>query len=192
MDWFENIQMPHDVDWLVIGDFNLYRKDRNRSGVNVENMLLFNNAISSLGIVEIPLQGRKFTWTNKQQPPLLERLDCFFSSQAWTLSYPNTTAHSLIMEVSDHWPCVLEIKTSIPKSKIFRFENCWMAHESFMPLVENVWNGDFHHSDAAMLLTAKFKALRGALKSWQAQLSNLKTTIENVKLVLTLLDVIEE
>ena len=96
------------------------------------------------------------------------------------------------MEVSDHWPCVLEIKTSIPKSKVFRFENCWMAHESFMPLVENVWNGDFHQSDAAMLLSAKFKALRGSLRAWQSQLSNLKNTIESVKLVLSFLDAIEE
>jgi hypothetical protein len=46
-----------------VGDFNLYRKleDRNRPGANVSDMLLFNNAISALGVVEIPLQGRKFT-----------------------------------------------------------------------------------------------------------------------------------
>ena len=84
MHWFENIQMPDDLDWLIIGNFNLYRKpeDRNRAGGNVGDMLLFNNAISALGLVEIPLHGRKFTWTNKQHPPLLERLDWFFSSQS--------------------------------------------------------------------------------------------------------------
>lgn len=120
--------MPDEVDWLVLGDFNLYRKpeDRNRPGGNLGDMMMFNGAISALGTVEIPLHGRKFTWTNKQQPPLLERLDWFFSSQEWTARYPNTSAHSLVMEVSDHWPCVLEIKTSIPKGRIFRFENFWM------------------------------------------------------------------
>jgi hypothetical protein len=67
MNWFENIQMPEDVDWPVLGDFNLYRKpeDRNRLGGNVVDMLLFNSVISALGVVEIPLHGRKFTWTNK-------------------------------------------------------------------------------------------------------------------------------
>jgi hypothetical protein len=77
MSWFENVQMPDEVDWLIVGDFNLYRKpeDRNRPGGSVGDMLLFNNAISSLGLVEIPLHGRKFTWSNKQQPPLLERLE---------------------------------------------------------------------------------------------------------------------
>lgn len=82
ISWFENIQMPEDVDWMVVGDFNLYRKpkDRNRPRGNISGMFLFNSTISALGIVEIPLHGRKFTWTNKQQPPLLERLDWFFTS----------------------------------------------------------------------------------------------------------------
>lgn len=30
--WFKNIQMPSDIDWLIVGDFNLYRnpEDRNK------------------------------------------------------------------------------------------------------------------------------------------------------------------
>jgi hypothetical protein len=43
-------------------------------------MYLFNEDISKLGIVEIPLKGQRFTWSNKQFPPLLERLDWFFTS----------------------------------------------------------------------------------------------------------------
>ena len=193
MHWFENIQMPDDLAWLIIGDFNLYRKpeDRNRAGGNVGDMLLFNNAISALGLVEIPLHGRKFTWTNKQHPPLLERLDWFFSSQSWTLRYPLTIAHSLVMETSDHWPCVIKIKTFISKGGIFRFENCWMAHESFLPMVASCWNGSFSQQDAAKLVTAKFKSLRCALRHWQAKHSNLKITIENVKLVISFLDSID-
>ena len=71
LDWFESIQMPDDIQWLIVGDFNLIRKpeDRNRPGGNIGEILMFNNAFSSLGVVEIPLHGRKFTWTNKQQPP---------------------------------------------------------------------------------------------------------------------------
>lgn len=36
-------------------------------------MLLFNEAMSALGLVELPLLGRKFTWSNKQALPLLEK-----------------------------------------------------------------------------------------------------------------------
>lgn len=40
MNWFENIQMPDEVDWLIVGDSNLIRKpeDRNRPGGNVNDM----------------------------------------------------------------------------------------------------------------------------------------------------------
>jgi hypothetical protein len=85
--------------------------------------ILIPPLLSSLGLTEIPLHGRKFTWINKQHLPLLERLDWFFISNAWALNYPHTVEKSLVMEVLDHWPCVIEIKTNIPKSKIFRFEN---------------------------------------------------------------------
>jgi endonuclease/exonuclease/phosphatase family metal-dependent hydrolase len=132
--------MPDDVAWIIIGDFNLYRspENRNRPGGNFGDMMRFNEAISTLGLVEIPLAGRKFTWTNKQQPPLLERLDWFFTSQEWISRYPNTSAHSLVMEVSDHWPCVIEIKSCIPKGNIFRFENFWMQYDGFLNVVAEV------------------------------------------------------
>jgi hypothetical protein len=48
------------------------------------------------------------------------------------------------------------------------------------------------HSDKAKIITAKFKNLRGVLKSWQAQLSNLKTNISNVMLVLAFFGILEE
>lgn len=104
LNWFQNIQMAEEVDWLIVGDFNLIRKpeDRNKDGADVQEMFLFNEAISTLELVEIPLLGRHFTWTNKQAEPLLERLDWFFTSPNWTLSYPNTVAKSLAMETSDH------------------------------------------------------------------------------------------
>jgi len=98
--------------------------------------------------------------------PLLERLDWFFSSQAWTLRYPLTVAHSLVVETSDHWPCIVEVKTTIPKGKVFRFENFWMSHPEFLTLVTSSWNAPYPQQDAAKLLTAKFKALRNNLKRW--------------------------
>jgi hypothetical protein len=69
--------MPNSIDWLIVGDFNLYRNpsDRNRPSADYSNMLMFNATISTLGLVEIPLKGQRFTWSNKQHPPLLERLD---------------------------------------------------------------------------------------------------------------------
>jgi len=101
----------------VVGDFNLIRKpkNKNRPGGDVNEMLLFNEAISALRLIELPLHGKKYTWRNKQTPPLLERLNWFFTSSSWTTLYPDTSVSSLIMPTSDHWPCSITISTAIPK-----------------------------------------------------------------------------
>lgn len=124
--------MPDNVEWLLVGDFNLYRipEDRNRPGADFAEMLLFNEAISALGLVELSLKGQRYTWTNKQHPPLLECLDWFFNSTSWTSIYPNTVVSTLAMETSDHVPCLVIVCTDIPKGNIFRFENFWLIMSS--------------------------------------------------------------
>jgi hypothetical protein len=101
LEWMKGIQMPDEVDWMLMGDFNLLRKseDRNRDGGNLNEMLLFDEAISSLGLNEIVLQGRKFTWTNMQTPPLLAKLDWVFTSSSWNVSFPSTFARALDMAI---------------------------------------------------------------------------------------------
>jgi endonuclease/exonuclease/phosphatase family metal-dependent hydrolase len=116
-----------------VGDFNLYRspENRNRVGADINDMFLFNGTISHLGLSEISLQGKKFTWSNMQQPPLLEKLDSVFTDSRWTLSFLKTTCKALSMEVSDHTPLVITVSTSVPRSNIFRFENSWLLREDF-------------------------------------------------------------
>lgn len=60
--------MLDKINWLLEGDFNLLRspEDREKTGGDLSEMLLFNEAIGALGLVELPVQVRKFTWTNKQ------------------------------------------------------------------------------------------------------------------------------
>ena len=75
IDWFTNIQMADDVDWIVMGAFNFIRspEDRNIPSGDVNQMLLLNEAISNLGLMELPLKGRQFSWSNMQDNPLLEK-----------------------------------------------------------------------------------------------------------------------
>lgn len=194
IQWFHDVRMPDTVDWRLVGDFNLYcsPEDRNKPGADIVEMLMFNEAIAVLVLVELPLRGKWFTWTNKHQSRLLERLDWFFSSPCWTLSYPSSEVTTLTMETSDHVPCVVQISTSIPKGNIFLFENCWMMHDTFLEQVQQGWFSPVFHSDAAKRLTAKFKNLRKVLKDWSRSLSNLQQTIDNVKLVLNFLNFLED
>jgi hypothetical protein len=48
---------------MFMADFNFYRyaENRNRPIGNFNDLLVFNNIISHLGLVEIPIKGRSFT-----------------------------------------------------------------------------------------------------------------------------------
>lgn len=101
LNWFQNIPMQDDVDWLIVGDFNYIRYPHNRSreGGNINDMLSFNEAI----------KGKKITWSNMQEAPLIEKLDWCFTSEAWTLKYPATFAYPLAKTTSDHVPIKISI-----------------------------------------------------------------------------------
>lgn len=117
ISWMMNLHIPTNEDWLLIGDYNFIRApdNRNKAGGYVNDMLTFNDFIRSQSLVELPIKGRSFTWSNMQDDPLLEQLDWHFTSLHWTTSFPNTMVLPLGKPVSDHTPCSINIETSIPK-----------------------------------------------------------------------------
>jgi hypothetical protein len=99
---------------------------------------------------------------------------------------------TLSRDISDHSPCLISISTDIPKAKIFRFKNYWLLHDEFMPTLEYGRSLPCYQEDKAKLLGDKFKMLRKILRQWHAQISNLATTIENSKMVVSFLNKLEE
>jgi hypothetical protein len=179
---------------LFIGDFNFYRslEDRNREGGNMQDIIIFNKVISNLGLQEIPLKGRNFTWSNMQQNPLLEQIDWCFTSTNWISNYPNTLLIPLSRLTSDHTPCMVQIQTSIPKTQIFRFENFWIDQLDFLDVVQADWNTNVRASSSATRLSAKLKHLRRVLRRWAKGLSRLKEQIIACNDTLLVLDKLEE
>ncbi|CAN6285105.1 unnamed protein product [Urochloa humidicola] len=69
---------PDDsMPWLLFGDFNLTRSpsDKNNSNFHSSESALFNATLHDLGLLEIPLLDRAYTWSNKRDVPTLVRLD---------------------------------------------------------------------------------------------------------------------
>nr|AAO37473.1 putative reverse transcriptase [Oryza sativa Japonica Group]AAS01922.1 retrotransposon protein, putative, LINE sub-class [Oryza sativa Japonica Group]ABF96965.1 retrotransposon protein, putative, LINE subclass [Oryza sativa Japonica Group] len=194
VQWLFDLSIPDDENWLFMRDFNFYRSvdNRNRNGGNMNDMMIFNSIISNLGLLELPLKGRSFTWSNMQDCPLLQQLDWFFTTVSWSASFPKTMVKPLTRLISDHVPCVVQIGTSIPKADLFRFENFWIEHDGFFDLVTSVWNNHGDSTDAAKNLTAKFKSLRKGLKKWSKTISKLTTLISNCNLAVSFIDKLEE
>ena len=80
VQWLYNLDIPVNDNWLLVGDFNFIRSldNRNLPGGDINDIFLFNEIIGHLGLLELPLKGRSYTWSNMQENPLLEQLDWFF------------------------------------------------------------------------------------------------------------------
>ena len=194
VNWFRGHDIDDSVNWIFLGDFNFYRSlsNRNRLGGNLADTLIFNDAIGHLGLVELPLKGRDFTWSNMQSEPLLEQLDWFFTSPNWTIDFPNTEVLPMAKITSDHIPCKIIISTNIPRANLFRFENFWVEQDDFLDTVLDCWNITPTLNDAARNISSKFKALRASLKHWSKHLSNLGLLISNCNQVICFIDALED
>src|ERR1039457_7122972 len=74
------IRTRNDLPWIILGDFNLLRsaEDTTANVQNLGTMLDFNNFIDESGIIDVPLQGRKFTWSSRRPQPTFSKLDRIF------------------------------------------------------------------------------------------------------------------
>lgn len=74
--WLFDLDIPNDEDWLIAGDFNYITspENHNKPGGSASDMLTFNDFINTQSLVELPIKGRMYTWSNMQSNPLLEQL----------------------------------------------------------------------------------------------------------------------
>ena len=63
VSWIYNLDIDPNEMWMLMGDFNFIRSidNRNLPGGDINDMFIFNEIIGHLGLLELPLKGRKFT-----------------------------------------------------------------------------------------------------------------------------------
>jgi hypothetical protein len=191
--WLYHLDILDEDLWLLVGDFNFYwfSDNLNKAGANITDMATFNEVISYLGSIELPIKGRAFTWSNMQIDPLLEQVDWFFASSSWTIKYPKTLVNPLARHTSDHVPCVISIDTFIPKAQVFCFENHCIKMPGFMEVVQNIWSINCL-GDSAKCISSKFKLLRKGLKIWSTSISVINKIIDNSNSTILMIDGLEE
>jgi hypothetical protein len=72
------------------GDFNLIREssDKNSENYNYNLMDKFNDFIGDHQLRELKRSGQRYTWTNKQEKPVIVNQDRVFFSMGWEESFP--------------------------------------------------------------------------------------------------------
>ncbi|CAN6294153.1 unnamed protein product [Urochloa humidicola] len=179
--------------WILAGDFNLTRGCDENSNGNVHQQLAdaFNECIHKLGLIDIPLLDRLYTWSNHRASPTLARLDRVLYNVSMSLAFPNSSLTSLPKPVSDHTPIQLRFSTDIPKPNVFRFENAWLKHSDFLQCVLPAWHGN-ERQGATAAVVSSLKAIRHASKAWAWCKRAPPSLHQNCKFVIYLLDVLEE
>jgi hypothetical protein len=120
----KNLKQTTLPSWLIFGDFNLIYKeeDKNNGRLNRRLMLRFRRALNHMGVKEIYLSGRKYTWTNSQQTPTMSRIDRAFCTPQWEQQFPDPILQPMSSSVSDQCPLLLApLSTPYIKPR-FRFE----------------------------------------------------------------------
>jgi hypothetical protein len=169
-----------------------YPHEKNNSNFHPDEAAAFNDFIDEASLLELPLLDREFTWSNKRASPTLERLDRAFINLSWDTAFPNSNLSSRTRRTSDHVPLIAQIATHIPKTTLFKFENYWVQCKDFQRTIVSAWYCRNHYSDPSAALAAQLKQCRRALKCWRRQHANIPQQEEDCKIVINLLDFIEE
>jgi hypothetical protein len=124
--------------WCVGGDFTVTRFPMERMGEAHFTLAMhdFSEFIFSFGLMDIPLEGGRYTWSNNRENAAMSRIDRFLYTGEWEDCYPTVVQRRLPRLLSDHFPIMLESGAFLKGNKPFRFENMWLQAEGFGEMVK--------------------------------------------------------
>jgi exonuclease III len=157
--------------WLIMGDFNLIyqAQDKNNTNLNRRLMGSFKATIDELGLKEISLNGRRFTWTNEQANPTMTRIDRLLCTPEWELLFPSCFLHSLPSLMSDHTPLLLHGALDHFSNNFFRFENFWTKIDGFQEVVQAEWGKPANTTLPIKRFHIEMARLAKMLKKWRKE-----------------------
>jgi hypothetical protein len=157
-----------DAPCCIGGDFNVVRFPSEKSGLVSFNFAMheFNDFISECGLLDIPLEGGLFTWSNNRDVPVMSRIDRFLFSSAWADHFDLVNQLRLPRLLSDHFPIRLDCGRLDGGKSPFRFENMWLKVEGFVDRVRGWWVLYSFPGSPSHILASKLKALKMDLKKW--------------------------
>ncbi|GAA0174530.1 hypothetical protein LIER_27904 [Lithospermum erythrorhizon] len=119
--------------------------------------------MDSLGLVDAPYSGLRFTWSFKN---LLTKLDRVLMNQGWNNLGLSCMATFLMMEPTlDHCPVIASVlRVTEDGSRPFKFFNMWTNHPDFLDICATHWRKRVYGS-AQFKICTKLKALKNPLQA---------------------------
>lgn len=128
-----------DGPWCIGGDFNITRFSSESSGYSRigTTMADFSDHISDLDLVDLPLVGGEFMWSNGK---VWSRLDIFLVSPSWEVHFPNVCQKRLPRLCLDHFLILLDCGGLQWVQRYFKYENMWLKVDGFGDKVRLWWS----------------------------------------------------
>jgi hypothetical protein len=125
---------------VILISSDTLKKKNTMAGVH-RHTPLFNSLIHFYGLRELIMNGGLFTWSNNQDPPVLEKLDRILMNKEWEDIFPQAAVNRLPHEVSDHNPLIISTGKcgNLPHIQ-FKFELTWLKNPEFYTHVEKIWH----------------------------------------------------
>ncbi|XP_023891331.1 uncharacterized protein LOC112003378 [Quercus suber] len=149
----------------------------------------FSNFISEQGLIDLPLQGGTFTWSNSREVVSKARLDKFLFSADWEDKFPTISQRRMFRLYSDHFPIVLKGGSFQRRSMLFRLENMWLKDDGFVDMVR--WNEEvFGHVEVRtkklwkdLSVLENMEESRGLLVEERVEMGRIRDELEKVTLL---------
>ena len=153
---------------VLMGDFNEVRDACERYGsvFSDRQANFFNEFINEASLIDIPLGGYNFTWTDKWGSKM-SKLDRFLASENFFEYFPHSKGIVLEKGIPDHRPILLKESQIDYGPTPFRFFHSWLELEGFHDLVTHTWNNDgIAHANGLVLFKKKLQNLKKAIREW--------------------------
>nr|GEW21116.1 RNA-directed DNA polymerase, eukaryota [Tanacetum cinerariifolium] len=166
-----------NVESILMGDFNEVKRKEDRWGTvfNVYGARVFNQFISSTGLVEIQLEGYNYTWAHPSASKM-SKLDRFLVSDGLLSSFPHLSAVCLDRHLSDHRPILLREVCIDYGATLFRLFHSWFEYQGFDAMVTNTWNSIILYDKNGMIrFKKKLQILKKEMRTWISDHKNSQT-----------------
>ena len=184
-----------EAPWCVAGDFNVVRFPSEKSGTASFTFAMheFSDFITELGLIDIPLLGGNFMWSNNRERASMSRIDRFLYNSDWETCFVTICQKRMLRMFSDHFPILLECDNIQQGKRPFRFENMWLKVEGFGDRVKAWWDSYQYKGTPSFTLAKKLKALKMDLKNWnKLEFGNISVTKSKLQAELLEFDSVED
>ncbi|XP_071705156.1 uncharacterized protein [Rutidosis leptorrhynchoides] len=179
----DDLLCKFDSAWVVCGDFNEVREkaDRLNCVFHHGRAKRFNEFITKNNLIEIAINGRKFTRISDDGSKF-SKIDRFLVSDKFLSLWDDLSIIALERRESDHFPLLLREKIIDFGPKPFKVFDKWFSRIGVDVIIQEAWNNSVGGTRKDCIFQDRLKNVKHALKSWsKKEFGSLDIEINNLK-----------